>query len=79
MNPSQLSEFLLEQFEAICSFERKVREKDPLIHPHQAKYWYHVGIQHLLEDHPWVVPLCKELEKTVPPDHEYWSTQQSWD
>lgn len=78
MNPSQLSDLLLEQFEAICSFERKVQERDPGVHPHQAKYWYYIGIDHLLEDHPWVVDLCRELEETVPLDHPYWSTQPSF-
>jgi hypothetical protein len=72
-NPSQPSDFLLDQFEAICSFEERVKNTAPALRVGAVKNWFYLNQFHVLRNYPDVVKLCLELEKVVPLDHYYWS------
>lgn len=67
------SDFLLEQFDAICEFHRKVGEVQDKRPVQSVKFAYHLGMLHP-KDEAELILLCEELEKTVPPDHPFWST-----
>lgn len=71
--PIDPSEYLLNQFDAIQRFEREVREKKIGIPPHTLKTWYRQGQIQALNNYPWALSLCQELEKAVPIDHRYWN------
>lgn len=68
------SEFLLQQFDAIEEFVRKVQQhRSNFRAPRQVKQMYFVGF--LREDEePDLYQMCQDLEKTVPIDHPFWST-----
>lgn len=72
--PIDPSEFLLAQFDAICAFEAGVREKRVGIPPHTLKTWYFQGQIQVIQNYPWALTLCQELEKVVPLDHRYWDS-----
>lgn len=68
------SDFLLEQFDAIMDFFQEVKRCETHRNPRQVKQSYYVGFLRL-EKEPELFRLCQELEKVVPFDHPFWSSQ----
>lgn len=72
-SPIDPGEYLLQQFDAIESYEKGVKASDHKgITPHAVKSWYARGNTFVFSTYPDLLELCQELEKSVPLDHPYW-------
>lgn len=70
----EISEFLLDQFEAICEFENSIARGQSMYRVGTIKTWWYQGRLHIIDQHPNLREACTKLESRLPLDHPYWSS-----